>query len=170
MLFIYNKQQTGEAYNTLFKHYKAVIAEHLAVFDKEDINGWDCGHLQVTLWYGSFLYAVMLQNEQKRGFLPLSELKRIYLYDSTKSCLQCRKIPLPEMLKLLDIDLDSIPRNYGIERMAVEVNNLVEDCQCIPVAEDISMDNYIGTPESIAMFNQLWESESYCEILLNSSC
>jgi len=170
MLNILRRKQTGDDYNLLFKHYRTVINKHLAVFDKEDLNGWDCGHLSVSLWYGSFLYATMFKSALSSGFYTLSQLKELYLYDSLKDCLNCQKIPIAEMLYLLGIDAVNGVVTNGIEFMAIESNNVVEDCNCIPTSTVVEMEGYIGTTESIALFQTMWAAEPSCELLLTSTC
>ena len=170
MLDIFKTQPTGDDYNTLFKYYhRHVIDKHLAIFRNEDINGNDCGHLEIALWYGSFLYAVLLKSAQNAGFKPLSEVRKLYHYDKLKTCLSCLKIPIDNFMELIDDQVEE-PIVNGINTMAIEQNFIVEDCECIPVNEEVIMEDYIGTPATIAMFNELWNSNPSCKLLFNSPC
>jgi len=169
MLDIFKTQPTGDDYNTLFKHYhRHVIDKHLAIFRSEDVNGYDCGHIEVALWYGSFLYAVLLKSAQNSGFKPLSEVRELYHYDKLKTCLACLKIPLDKFMELIEAEITA--GEVGINTMAIESNYVVEGVQCLPVATDTSMDGYIGTPASITMFQEMWASSPSCKLLLKSQC
>ena len=169
MLEVYGNTSNGEDYNILFKEFgNKVINDHKAVFDKEDVNGWDCGHVSATVWYMVFLWAVLLKTDYLSGFYSIADLRQRYKIDELRRCLECRKIPLFYVLELIGIDIKP-PTVIGIETMKVEDSFIVEKAKCLSPVEDNTA-NLIGTTEGIALFQSLWASESNCEILLNSNC
>jgi hypothetical protein len=169
MLEIYSNPGLGEDYNLLFKTFKEdVIADHLKVFDKEDVNGWDCGHLNSALWYMAFMYSILYKKDYLSGLYNASDLRVKYKLNELKRCLECRKIPILYMLELLGV-ITAVSSVYGVNTMTVESSFIVEAAQCNPPIEE-EQGGLLGTSEGIALFQSLWESESNCQILLNSNC
>lgn len=168
MLEIYGNTSAGEDYNLLFTEFDKVIKEHIKVFDDEDVNGWSCRHLDVSLWYGAFLYAVLLKYSYLQGFYSLSNLLTKYKLSELKRCLECRKIPILYMLELLGVIADE-GTTKGINSMTIESTFVTEEVKCNPPV-DSNGDALEFTSEGISYFQSLWESESNCEILLKSNC
>jgi hypothetical protein len=129
MINIYNPKEVGQEYNALYNKYKdTLLALHLKVWKKEDINGWDCYKI-ISLWYSAFLYCMLLNREISTYGTTLDTIYIKYNLKRVIDCFNCLNIPILEMLKILDIDFTNI-NTKGVNTLGIENNCQIENKRC----------------------------------------